>query len=75
MYLHLLLGWIIKQVNQENMGSVGEQRMNGFFIVTAVHLIKDSSETLQYMEYGQVNPSWLHRNMQQRLCQNLDPTI
>lgn len=45
MYLHILLGWIIKQVNQENMGSVGEQRINSFFSVI-IHLAKDSSETL-----------------------------
>lgn len=56
-YQHLLFRWIIKQVNQANMGSVGEQRMSGFFGVTAVHLVKDSSETLEYTEYGQANPS------------------
>lgn len=56
MYLHLLLGCTFKQVNQENMGSV-EQKINGFFSVTAVNLIKDSSETLLYLEYGLVNSS------------------
>lgn len=56
-YQHLLFKWIIKQVNQANMGSVGEQRMSGFFSVIAVHLVKDSSEILEYIEYGQANPS------------------
>jgi len=46
MYLHLLLGCTIKQVNQENAGSGGEEKINGFFSITTVHLIKDSSETL-----------------------------
>lgn len=36
MYLHLSLRWIIKHVNQENMESVGEQRINGIFSVTTV---------------------------------------
>lgn len=72
MYLHFLLGWIIKQVNQENMGSVGEQRIKGFFSVISSRTAQKHFDTWNMVRLTHHSST---ESMHQGLCQNLHPTI